>query len=140
MATGIDPNKIDRYVLEADRKLPEEKRTVFLLKSLRHSKKVAMFSDIKLEKRVIDGEEVEIPERPVEYVTGLVRSSLCGWENFKTAEGEEIPFALDSDGGYAKDDRKASDDSMTALTFDQINELSERVLGLSGLAGTQGKK
>lgn len=125
MATGIDPNRIDRYILEADRKLPKEKQTVFLLKPLRHSVK----------SNLIDGQTLEKEGKfanPITFVTLLAQHGIAGWENFRTVEGKEIPFIQEGN--------KASDESLSSLLFDDLNELAGRILDLSGLTEVQKKK
>lgn len=121
MAVGIDPNKVDRYVLPEDRKLPKEEQTIFLLKPLKHCIRVNLADQAT----DITGQL----KNSVEFIAKVVENGLVGWDNFKTGEGADIIFG-----------EKAGAENLSSLAFDQLNELAVRILELSGLTEGQKKK
>ena len=91
MAIAINPSESFEFTLRADRSLPEEKRTVFMLRPLSY----------------VERRKIEDMASVVEAETGLVRGTvgsindatlrlgLKGWRNFRDAKGVEVPFELE---------------------------------------------
>lgn len=85
MAIALDPKRVREYVLKAERALPVEEQTVFLLRALTVYDRAELadaYTKDHLAKRLIE----------------MVRFTLAGWRNFKRADGTEAPFTLDSAG------------------------------------------
>jgi len=82
MAIGVDVNVPFKYVLIADRELPPEQQTVFKIRPMLMSEKLAYVKKF--------GEEAH--EVTIEECVELLNRYLMGWENFKNSKGEDIPF------------------------------------------------
>jgi|TARA_A100000172_G_scaffold17068_1_gene9347 hypothetical protein len=88
MPIALDPKATFTYVLEDDRSLPEEQRTVFTLRGLTVAEE-AKVADSMISS--IPGQE-ELSFRSGTHQLTVLRHGLRGWSNFKNAEGIDIPF------------------------------------------------
>lgn len=86
MPIAVDPAKVVRYVLRAERELPPEQQTVFLLKALtaRETADVedALFFQTAIGTMVRNGSQRL-------RILGL---GVVGWENFPDSQGRPVPF------------------------------------------------
>lgn len=101
MAVALTPGATRDYVLQAERELPPEQRSVFVLRAVPLSVR-AQFG--MLLGRGAAGDDPFAGSDPAElsrlYVLAL-RTSLVGWRNFRTADGADVPFqaaSLDVNG------------------------------------------
>jgi len=87
MAIAVNPDKIVRYVLERDQKLPKEKQTIFLLRVL----KAKELADIKDSMSVVLPTGRVIVHRETAVLKTLALG-VTGWENFKGEDGNNVQF------------------------------------------------
>jgi hypothetical protein len=91
MAIAYNPNKVFDYVLEADRNLKPELRTVFKLKTLSANEMAQVEDGWKITPGA--DEKTLISLNRGSATVNLLRIGLRGWQNFKDTEGAHIPFA-----------------------------------------------
>ena len=88
MPIALDPRATFEYVLECDRMLPEEERTVFELRGL----------TVAEEARVADAMITSTPGadelnfRSGTHQLTVRRAGLKDWRSFQDSEGNDIPF------------------------------------------------
>lgn len=83
------------YVLKAERELPVEKQTVFLLKPLSARAQMRIQDRAKqsaTETVTVDGKEYPALENRFEVAYERVLASLTGWRNFYYPDGKEVTF------------------------------------------------
>lgn len=85
MAIAINPRDLIRYVLVADRDLPLEQQTTFLLRPLTNVQR-KLVEDGSL---VMDKGGSVLP-RVGSVKLDILRAGLAGWENLRDAEGSEV--------------------------------------------------
>lgn len=104
MAIALDTSKIVRYVTEADRKLPSEKQTVWLLKprTLAAGRSVATAAK---------------DATATEATIVLLRHCLNGWENFLRADGTPAQAKHDQSG-------LLTEESIALVPWDVRDELA----------------
>ena len=88
MPIALDPKATFEYVLEDDRKLPEDKQTVFTLRGLTVAEE-AKVADSMISS--IPGQE-ELSFRSGTHQLTVLRFGLRGWRGFKDAEGKHVEF------------------------------------------------
>jgi hypothetical protein len=88
MPIALDPKATFTYILEDDRKLPEEDQTVFTLRGLTVAEE-AKVADSMISS--IPGQE-ELSFRSGTHQLTVLRHGLRGWENFKDADGKNVSF------------------------------------------------
>lgn len=87
MPIALDPKATFEYILECDRGLPEEQRTVFQLRGLTVAEE-ARIEDSLME--TSGGGSFAL--RSGSQKVTILRLGLCGWRNFRDAQGQEIAF------------------------------------------------
>ncbi len=90
---AIDPEAIHRYIPKVARKWPEKDRPVFLIKVLSAKEAAKLedgMSDAVVNKKNRDDTTVRIYGGTA--VLKALEVGLKGWENFKTANGEDAPW------------------------------------------------
>lgn len=123
MPVALHPNCISRYVLKADRELPESEQTRFKIRALTtaqyydfQGEQFAVFkrrsaalkvktlsqslepAEEKDEDIIASIDNLEWTKPYVEFIAKLVNFGLLGWENFKDADGKDVAFEVDSEG------------------------------------------
>lgn len=88
MPIALDPKATFTYVLEDDRKLPEEEQTLFTLRGLTVAEEAKVANSMISS---IPGQE-ELSFRSGTHQLTVLRQGLRGWQNFKDAAGGEIQF------------------------------------------------
>jgi len=87
MPIAIDPGRVVDYVLEADRKLPKEKQTIFKVKVLRATELARLQDEFSVFNR--DG---SFTIKTGSKELAILDMGITGWENFKDKNGKTIPF------------------------------------------------
>jgi hypothetical protein len=121
---AVDPGESWDYVLEDERdQEPAEARTVFELKplTLKDERRVAQLSK--------GGEDAV---GATEAGTFILKAGLCGWRNFRTARGSDVPFVLGADG-------KVSDRSLEMIDQASRAEIIKAILYRNTLTETDQK-
>jgi len=95
MPIAIDPNRVTEYVLECDRALPREKQTIFKVRPPTLAASTEAAATLRSVTRP-DGTTTDADGHAFALV--MLRRCLVGWENYRTAEGEEVAFEADSGG------------------------------------------
>lgn len=112
-----NPKKPRRYVLNVEKNLPEEQRTVFLLKVLTVEERDQLHASfVKAKKENTDNIDYMKLNRE------CVSLGLVGWENAKDEDGEEIPFDKDTAFNCLMDDTILS----LTLAIKHGSELTEQ--------------
>jgi len=89
---AIDTQSTFRYVPKCDRDLPEEEQTVFVLRYM-DARQAAKMEDQAVEGAVSGkGTDTALKFRSGSKVLQALEHGLRGWENFRDAQGNEIPF------------------------------------------------
>jgi hypothetical protein len=96
MPIALDPKSTFPYVLLEDRSLPEDQQTIFQLRGLTVAEEAQVSDSMLLAHSGTD----EVAFRAGTQQLTVLRFGLRGWENFRTAEGEEVPF--ESTKGHPK--------------------------------------
>jgi hypothetical protein len=117
MTICVDPNRVARYVLKADRDKPVEQRSVFLLKHPTEGgeKAIAMASQ----------------QSGVHLIWAALREGLAGWENFP-AGGPTLEFVKDGNGQPASSTILRigiNDRDEIATAISRLGQLTEADLG-----------
>jgi hypothetical protein len=86
MAVAFDPKRRREYVLLRDRALPEEQRSVFIIRLL----------DVLDRTRVADLRSGGMPAAAIGIE--LLRMSLDGWRNYPLPDGRPAPFERGGNG------------------------------------------
>mgnify|MGYP000892753664 FL=1 len=86
MAIAVDPKFVHRYILKEDRDKPEGERTVFPIR--------AQTDRIEREASMLAAER-----RFWDSGMCILRACLDPWENFKRADGSDVPWETDSNNG-----------------------------------------
>lgn len=129
MAIALTPNQTREWSTAADRKLPPEQRTVFLLRGVPFA--------VRTRFGVLLGQaggsiESCDPEQLARLQSLALRCCLVGWRNFKTSEGSEVVFVSESitiDGTTLHG--CASIESVEVLDLETLSELAtESLLGM----------
>ena len=111
MAIAIDPREVFEYVLEADRELPEDEQTVWLLKPMSYKEERA------LKRRLSSGKAVDL----VDATEDILRDNLRGWKvgTFRKADGTEIaPDVVDG---------KATEETLGMIDHSWRTELANAI-------------
>lgn len=129
MAVAVDPNRVLRYQLKADR-LPEggaedASKTVWLYRILRSKVRAKIEDGLASAVATNDGQAATINVKNGSVNLDYLRHGLCGVERFNNADGNEIPFkdAPDRTSGG----RVASDDFIDQIHEDDQAELARAI-------------
>lgn len=137
MAIGINPKKPARYVLKADRGLPEAQQTVFLLRPLSFDQRTSLAS-CELFRQ--EGDAPKDAVRSAREIMDILRFGLAGWERFCDEAGDLIAYessrslALGIEGDYV------TTETLSALDPEDAMEVALAVLAHSRLTGDDRKK
>ena len=130
MVIAISPDSVFPYVTKADRDLPEEQQTKFLLRQLGHAQRLQVMQIVHQSAsglRVSDWREI-------------LRAGLAGWENLRKADGTPANFRQDpKQPVLGQNVQPASDVSLDFLDTETLIELAGRVVELSKLGADEGK-
>lgn len=143
MPVALHPNQLSLYVLREDRELSPEKQTRFKIRALspttyfgivRDAKDFAETIQAATPKAPIESlepaEEKDAPAVPeslewtrpyADRVMALLKIGLGGWENFKDADGKDVPFDCNMAG-------EPIDTTLARLPWWSLVELSEAVM------------
>ena len=88
MPIALDPKATFTYVLEDDRTLPEEERTVFTLRGLTVAEEARVAASMISS---IPGQE-ELSFRSGTHQLTVLRHGLRGWSQFVDGTGKDVPF------------------------------------------------
>ena len=130
MPIALDPQATFDYVLEDDRKLPEEERTAFVLRGITVAEE-ARVADTMISS--IPGQE-ELSFRSGTHQLTVLRSGLRGWRNFKSADGAEIEFEK-----ARSHPRHVTDDCLDRLSSKHRTEIVSAILDRGSLTEEEGK-
>jgi hypothetical protein len=130
MPIALDPKATFDYVLEDDRKLPEDKRTVFVLRGLTVAEE-ARVADTMISS--IPGQE-ELSFRSGTHQLTVLRAGLRGWSNFSTSEGGEIVFEKTK-----SHPKVVTDDCLDRLSASHRSELVSAIMDRGSITEEEGK-
>lgn len=121
MPIALDPKATFEYVLEDDRKLPVEERTVFKLRGLTVAEE-ARVADSMISS--VPGQD-ELSFRSGTHQLTVLRFGLRGWSNFKDSSGSDVEFELTS-----RHPRHITDEALDRLLpkyrIELVNAIMER--------------
>jgi len=83
MPVALDPQERFDFILEAERALPSEQQTVFVLRTLTWGETTTVRRMYQQGKTDADAQDF------------VLRAALLGWSNFRDASGRTIEFELD---------------------------------------------
>lgn len=75
--------EVREFVSKSDSEKPSEQQTVFLIKSLTIFDKLSL-AELEYDTKTIQG--------AANFNLALIAKLLCGWKNFKYADGSDAPF------------------------------------------------
>jgi hypothetical protein len=127
---ALDPKATFEYVLEDDRTLPEEDRTVFTLRGLTVSEE-ARVADSMISS--IPGQD-ELAFRSGTHQLTVLRYGLRGWANFNDPGGKEVIY--DTVKGSP---RHVSDACLDRLLPKHRQELTSAVLERGSITEAEGE-
>ena len=113
----IRPQGKREYVLRAERALPKERQTVFILGDLLEKDRVDVMDAVRY---TTDG-VVQGLGGAAEKVHRAVRATLKGWKNVTDSAGAEVEFQSDHEG-------RATDETLGMIPWDVMEELAAEVL------------
>jgi hypothetical protein len=133
MAIAFDVKETREYILEADRKLPPEQQTIFILGTL-DSSLAGHINDASIDFQMNDkgpDREANIQWRRAFRQLQLVRFGLKGWSNLFDRQGKEIRFdPKDHTKSYAVSNvgnREGLTDRALDLIKPYIRELAKQI-------------
>ena len=112
MAVAISPNQTVDVVLDEDEGKPKKEQTVFKFRVLRRLDRRNLMKLL----RSVEGKEkhpIEALEKIENSVYDWLGRFLRGWEHFKDAEGNDMPFEMVE----KKDVPHVSDETLDAISF-----------------------
>jgi hypothetical protein len=130
MPIALDPKATFEYILEDDRKIPEEDRTVFKLRGLTVSEE-ARVADSMISS--VPGQD-ELSIRSGTHQLTVLRYGLRGWSNFKDSSGNEIPFEVSS-----RHPRHVTDEALDRLSPKHRQELVNAVMERGEVKQSEGE-
>lgn len=89
MPLAIRPNSTYEVVLTTDMDLSENDRPIFIFRYVNcvEWEEIAALDD--------EFESIKNSKKMLELTFKVIKKTLCGWRNIKTAEGREIPFNVE---------------------------------------------
>ena len=130
MPIALDPKATFDFVLEDDRKLPEDEQTVFTLRGLTVAEE-AKVADSMISS--IPGAE-ELSFRSGTHQLTVLRFGLRGWKNFTDSDGKEVEMEL-SRGNP----RQVTDDSLDRLIPRHRQELVGAIMDRGSISESEGE-
>lgn len=130
MPIALDPKATFTYVLEDDRKLPDEDQTSFTLRGLTVAEE-AKVADSMISS--IPGQE-ELSFRSGTHQLTVLRHGLRGWSNFHAADGKEVVF----DTGRGNP-RQVTDDCLDRMLPRHRQELVGAILERGSISEAEGE-
>lgn len=112
MPVARSKSDLIRYVTEADRKLPVDQQSTFILAPLSNKTLGQIANQLQVS---VDGLTATVLRGQQRYCA--LKAGLKGWENFSTAEGVPAPFLTD------KGDRQQHGVQFTSPPKDETLEL-----------------
>lgn len=112
MPVARSKSDLIRYVTEADRKLPADQQSEFILAPLSNKTLGQIQNQLQVS---IDGATATVLRGQQRYCA--LKAGLKGWENFSTADGAPAAFLID------KGDRQAHGVQFTSPPKDETLEL-----------------
>lgn len=124
MSVGINPRKLRKIILPAEKDLAPEKQTTWLFRPLTASARYQLYSKWGGDVRAaLEGENSHL------FVSEYLQLVLAGWENLRDLDGDQVPVPKDLGGNL---DVKAALDCISiadqmdlftlALTHDVLTE------------------
>ena len=129
MPIALDPKATFEYVLTDDRALPEDQRTVFVLRGLTVGEE-ARVADAMIAS--IPGQE-ELAFRSGTHQLTVLRYGLRGWRNFKYADGTDVEWEDLNEGRDAEDRNRILDRNLNKIPPEIRSEIAEQIRGESTL-------
>lgn len=115
----VDPKTPFEYVLKAERDLPVEEQSVFMLKRL-SAREEAVIQD-RLTSRIQTGKDVRTDVHSGTYILQTLRAGLVGWRNVTDdTTGSEVAF-----------NEKNKDGMLDFLPGDVRDELFTKIRGMA---------
>ena len=129
MPIALDPKSTFPYVLECDRKLPNEQQTVFKLRGLTVAEEASVSDSMILAHSGTD----ELAFRAGTHQLTILRFGLRGWEGFVNGEGAEVRF--EQGKGHP---RHITDECLDRLSTKNRTELSNAVMARGEITADEG--
>ena len=123
-----------RYTLREEENLPEEERTVFMLKPLTFLEQELVAGSMTMRQTEDD---VEIEMKPMERARRVLNFGLMDWQNFRDANGKEVRFAVTEKNGR----RRLEESTLDAISpwwIELSNAITERSPTAEGTAKNSG--
>jgi len=114
------PRDSFEYILKAERDLPEDGQTIFLLADLKERHRVKIMDSFRVQ--VSDGDDGTSVGGSGSRIYMAVKYGLVGWKNAKYPDGTPVPFETESGG------KTPTDDTLSMLSWADKMELAEVVL------------
>jgi hypothetical protein len=130
MPIALDPKATYEYVLEEDRKLPEEEQTVFTLRGLTVAEEARVADNMIAS---IPGQE-EFAFRSGTHQLTVLRFGLRGWSNFKSATGSEVTFDIGRGNP-----RQVTDEALDRLLPRHRQELVGAIMDRGSVTESEGE-
>lgn len=134
MPIALDPKETFSYVLEDERKLPEDDQTVFQLRGLTISEEASLNNSLIASD--MGGEEMKW--KTGDYQLNTLKRGLIGWSNFRDATGNEVACEIVERTGFRKKTSGKVEDPGVALEcLDRLS--SAHRTELANAIGNRGK-
>lgn len=128
MAIALSPERRFDYVLEAERELPLEQRTIWKLRALTQMERERIVNELTMHKANHRG--------GLDTMANALRCGLDGWSNFPDPTGRETPFdGVPPLGVHAWIKRPVilSDAGLDCIPFEYWEELCKAIIGATQL-------
>lgn len=122
MVIALNPDSEVRYVLTADRELPEEQQTVFRLRHLTVRQRAELYKVLAVAER--DKDERKF----VDAIVDAAHAALAGWENLCDADGKNVRCRMDRGAILGSTGSFVAESALKALPFDAVQELGQHVI------------
>ena len=130
MPIALDPKATFEFVLEDDRKLPEEDRTVFTLRGLTVAEEARVADNMIAS---IPGQE-ELSFRSGPHQLTVLRFGLRGWKHFKASDDSDVPFELGRGNP-----RQVTDDALDRLIPRHRQERVAAIMDRGSITESEGE-
>jgi len=130
MPIALDPKATFEYVLEDDRKIPEEDRTVFTLRGLTVAEEARVADNMIAS---IPGQE-ELSFRSGTHQLTVLRFGLRGWKNFKSSDEKDVPFEMGRGNP-----RQVTDEALDRLLPRHRQELVSAIMDRGSISESEGE-
>jgi len=142
MPIALNLNTTKKYILEADRKLPVDKQTIFELANLPIEERIKI-EDAQAQYGVSTDKDPEAKadmtikqhKRNLE----IVKLGLVGFSNFKDAEGNDVPFETVASPIRSGSKNIVSGKCLNRFAMEWIDELAKAIVDLNAITPEETK-